>query len=144
MKITIVVIVAVLITATILSFNTYKTESNTDSSDGIHFFKGSWQEAVNKAKKENKIIFLDIYATWCGPCKMLKKRTFTNKDLGVFYNNNFINIALDGEKGDGAMLMEKYNLRGFPSLLFIDGNQNVIAQTEGYYNSNELLELGKK
>ncbi|MBS1740482.1 thioredoxin family protein [Elizabethkingia miricola] len=119
-----------------------KADFNSDSKNGIQFHKGSWEEALQAAKKEHKLIFLDIYATWCGPCKLLKMHTFSNAEVGKLYNQNFVNVSLDGEKGDGAMLADKYAIRGYPSLLFIDGDGNIVGQTTGYYSPKEFIKIG--
>ncbi|WP_221626643.1 thioredoxin family protein [Elizabethkingia anophelis] len=113
-----------------------------DAKSGIQFHKGSWNEALQVAKKEDKLIFLDIYATWCGPCKLLKLRTFPNAEVGKLYNENFVNVSLDGEDGEGAELAQKYAIRGYPALLFIDGNGKVVAQTAGYHSPKEFIKLG--
>ncbi|PKP09513.1 MAG: thioredoxin [Bacteroidetes bacterium HGW-Bacteroidetes-4] len=115
-----------------------------DGAKGINFYSGTWSEALELAKKENKLIFLDISASWCGPCKMLKNNTFPNEAVGTFYNANFINIALDGEKGEGATLARKYGLTAYPTLIFIDGNGKLVAKTTGYHNAGQFLELGQK
>ena len=111
---------------------------------GISFHKGTWEEALQLAKKEGKPIFLDISASWCGPCKMLKANTFPDEKVGQFYNANFINVAVDGEKGEGVSLARKYKIRGYPTLLYIDRNGKTIAQTAGYRNSKQFIELGKQ
>lgn len=135
--------IAIIIFVVAYAFNNPSADFKTDKNDGIQFYRGSWNEALQLAKKENKLIFLDIYATWCGPCKKLKKNSFSNSEVGKFYNAKFINISLDGEQGDGAMLAQKYRLTGYPSLLFIDGNEKVVGQTSGYHKPNELIELGQ-
>jgi thiol:disulfide interchange protein len=119
-----------------------KAENSTES--GITFHKGTWTEALQLAKQEGKPIFLDISASWCGPCKMLKARTFPNQEVGKFYNANFINVAVDGEKGEGIELAQKYKIRGYPSLIFIDSNGTLIAQTAGFRNPKQFIELGKQ
>ena len=80
----------------------------------------------------------------CGPCKKIKANTFSNYEVGNLFNQKFINVALNGEKGEGKILMQQYALRSFPSLLFIDGNGKIVWQTAGYHNPNQLLELGRK
>jgi len=134
---------AVIIVAAVYGFNNPKVDFKADNKEGIQFHKGTWNEALALAKKENKLIFLDIYATWCGPCKKLKKDTFSNEEVGKFYNSNFINVDLDGEQTEGAMLVDQYHLTGYPSLLFVDATGKVVAQTGGYHNSDEFIALGK-
>lgn len=111
---------------------------------GIQFFEGSWQEALEKAKKENKMIFLDAYASWCGPCKMMKLNTFTNKSVGKFYNSNFINVAIDMEKPDGLALAEKYNIEAYPSLLFIFADGVLLGKEVGYQRPNEFIRIARR
>lgn len=74
----------------------------------------------------------------------LKARTFPNHDLDEFYNANFISLAVDGEKGEGVELARKYRIQGYPTLIFLDSNGKLIAQTAGYRNPKQFIELGKK
>jgi len=113
-----------------------------DSKDGIQFFDGSWDATLKKANQENKLIFLDIYATWCGPCKQLKKKTFPDKALGIYFNATFINLSIDGESADGLKLVEKYHVEGYPALLVLDSHGNVISESGGYMPPSDLLEFG--
>ncbi len=143
MKNIIFTVIAIIIFAAVYAFNNPSADFKKDKTNGIQFYRGSWNEALQLAKKENKLIFLDVYATWCGPCKKLKKNSFSNSEVGNFYNANFINVSLDGEQGDGAKLVNQYNLSGYPSLLFIDATGKTVKVTSGYHNSNELLDIGK-
>lgn len=118
--------------------------SKTENKTGISFHEGSWNEALQRAKNQGKPIFLDISASWCGPCKMLKAKTFPNQEVGEFYNANFINVAVDGEKGEGVELARKYKIRGYPSLLFINPDGEIVAQTAGYRNPQQFIEMGKQ
>ena len=61
---------------------------------GIQFFKGTWKELLTEAKKQNKPIFVDVYTTWCRPCKVLDKDVFPSEKVGEFYNKNFINYKI--------------------------------------------------
>lgn len=143
MKTTIVVGIVLLAGYMLYSF---KTDNKTElpNPNGVHFYNGNWNEALAEAKKQNKVIFLDVYAVWCGPCKKLKKTTFNNEEAGDFFNTNFINIAIDGETPEGQKLMAKYGVRGFPTLLIVDADSNLIARTTGFQSANRLINFGKK
>jgi thioredoxin 1 len=111
--------------------------------DGIQFTEASWREILKKAKAEKKVIFLDAYASWCGPCKMLQKTVFTKKEVGDFYNSKFINVKMDMEKGEGPALSQVYPLEAYPTLLFIDGNGRVLKKFIGAPKAEELIAIGK-
>mgnify|MGYP000949200888 CR=1 FL=1 len=113
----------------------------TKPETGIIFFSGTWQQCLDKAKKEKKLVFLDAYADWCGPCKMMKHKTFTDKKVGEFYNKYFLNIALDMEKGEGPQLAEKYQVTAYPTLLFFNSDGQIIGKAVGYYSPKEFIKL---
>lgn len=119
------------------------TGSNEEAAKGIQFIEDDWNKALSLAKAQHKPIFIDIYATWCGPCKMLKRNTFTNAKAGEFFNSNFINISVDGEKGVGPQLATQYRLEGYPTLIIADENGKAISYTVGYIPVNTLLDFGK-
>ncbi|MEO1627140.1 MAG: thioredoxin family protein [Bacteroidota bacterium] len=111
---------------------------------GIEFFHGSWEEALEKARKEEKPIFVDAYAEWCGPCKRMARTVFTNEAVGDFYNKYFINLKLDVEKAAGQTFVAKYPVRAFPTLYYIDAEGKVIVNTKGARNVEQFLDLGRK
>lgn len=120
-----------------------KTEQ-TETVEGIKFFHGTWEEALAKAEKENKLIFLDAYASWCGPCKRMAAQTFTKKEVGDFFNANFINYKMDMEKhADGRRLSQKFHLTAYPSLYFLNGKEEVKHKIVGSQNPSGLISQGK-
>ena len=137
---------AILVLSGIISYSFYSKNENsvTYSDTGIQFTSISFEEALKLAKKEKKNIFLDAYASWCGPCKMLKKNIFTQKEVGDFYNSNFINMAIDMEQGEGPQLAQKYKVQAYPTLLFINHKGEVIGSALGYHQADEIIALGKK
>ena len=139
----IVIISAAVLVLLIVAFKSPTVNFNEDVAGGIQFNKGTFNEVLQQAKKENKLVFIDIYATWCGPCKRLKASTFSDAEVGKLYNQKFVNVAFDGEKGEGLMLAQKYKVTGYPTLLFVDGNGNIVVRTGGYHNVDEFIELGK-
>lgn len=110
---------------------------------GIAFFQGSWDEALSKAKTENKLIFLDAYTEWCGPCKQMTKSVFTNEQLGEYFNANFVCYKMDMEKGDGPRIAQKLGVEAYPSLFFLDEKEKVISTNIGFHTADQLLALGK-
>lgn len=136
--------VAVLIVGMVYLFNNPIVDFKEDSAAGIHFHKGTWTDALLLSKNEKKPIFLDIYVTWCGPCKKLKKYTFSDEKAGQFYNKNFINVSINAEEGEGISIAKRYGVTSYPTLLFIDMNGNITAKSEGYLSSEELIKLGTK
>jgi uncharacterized protein YyaL (SSP411 family) len=72
----------------------------------MEFEKGSFSEIKEKAKKENKLIFMDCYTSWCGPCKMMARETFTNDTVAKYFNEHFINCSFDMENYDTARFNE--------------------------------------
>ncbi|GIV34220.1 MAG: hypothetical protein KatS3mg031_1755 [Chitinophagales bacterium] len=114
-----------------------------ETDTGIQFFKGSWEEALQKAAAEGKPVFLDIYASWCGTCKKLKRVTFANEEAARFFNAHFINVELDGEKGEGKMLAERFGVRSYPSLFVISKDGSVVKYSAGYLSPSELIQFGE-
>jgi thioredoxin 1 len=120
-----------------------KSNKSTTADAGIQFIEANWSKAIAEAKKQKKMIFIDAYTSWCGPCRMLKQNTFTDKAVGEFFNKNFINIALDMEQGDGIAFAAKYQIVAYPTLLIINADQTSTSVTEGYMPPAQLLEFGK-
>lgn len=110
---------------------------------GIKFEEGSFKSLLAKAKKENKLIFVDAYAVWCGPCKLMVKNIFPLKDVGDHYNAHFINAKIDMEKGEGIDLAKKYNVKAFPTYLFINGDGEEVHRTLGYVEEKDFIQFAK-
>ncbi len=106
----------------------------------VEFFKGNWKELLAEAKKKNKPIWVDFYATWCGPCKMMAKNTFENKEVGDFSNANYIAYKIDAEKEEGPELADKYQINAYPTIVFIDANGNHIKNSVGYKTPEQFIQ----
>ena len=107
---------------------------------GIDFYNGNYQEALEKAEKEEKLVFVYLYANWCGVCKSLKKNTLKDKEVGSFYNEEFINLALNAEKGEGKIIAESIGLQSYPTLLFLNGGDGrILNRVSGYKTPIQLI-----
>lgn len=115
----------------------------TVQAQGIEFFHGTFAEALEKAKKENKLIFMDAYAEWCGPCKKMAATVFKDEKVGKFFNDNFINVKMDMEKGEGPNLSGKYNVAAYPTLLFINGKGDLVHKGVGGLPVEQFMNLAR-
>ncbi|MDX2362177.1 MAG: thioredoxin family protein [Crocinitomicaceae bacterium] len=110
---------------------------------GIEFFEGTWVEALEKAEEENKMIFLDAYATWCGPCKRMSKNVFTDQEVGALFNKNYINFKMDMEKGVGPQMARNLELHSYPTLYIMTSDGEPITSQVGFSDVASLLSLGE-
>lgn len=114
-----------------IAFIPFLSLAQTDPMDGIRFESGlTWKEILSKAKSENKYIFVDCYATWCGPCKWMTTNIFPDKEVGDYMNAHFISIAVQMDKTakddqqtkdrylDARMLHDLYKVSAYPTYLF--------------------------
>ena len=120
------------------------SDSKKEEVSGIAFKQLSFNEALKTAKSSNKLIFLDAYASWCGPCKFMDANTFKDPDVAKFFNENFINLKVDMEKGEGPSLAQRFKVTAYPTLLFIDGDGEVFHKILGAKQPGEFLSIGKK
>jgi thioredoxin-related protein len=113
------------------------------NAQGIEFFHGNWSEALEKAEKEEKIIFVDAFAKWCGPCKRMAKNVFTNPAVGDFYNTNFVNLKLDMEESESTEFKKSFRASAYPTLFYIDGKGELVKKVVGGRNIQDFIKLGK-
>jgi thioredoxin-related protein len=114
------------------------------SAQGITFEKGSWAEVVSKAKAENKYIFVDAYAEWCGPCKWMAKNVFTDAKVAEHFNAKFVNYKFDMEKGEGPDFAKIYAVASYPTLLFFNPNGELVHKVLGAQPADQLLMQSEK
>ena len=115
------------------------------SAQGIKFVESNFKEAVAQAEQENKLLFMDCYTSWCGPCRLLANRVFPNDSIGQFFNKHFVSLKVDMEKGEGPALARQYGVKAYPTLLFIDpSTQEIVSQVVGFRTVKALLEDAQK
>ncbi|WP_157298878.1 thioredoxin family protein [Chitinophaga oryziterrae] len=113
----------------------------------------NWQQVLAKAKTEHKNIFVDAYATWCGPCKKMDADVYTDPKVVEFVNSNFIAVKVqfdqtdkdsEGTKHwytDAKYLMDTYHIEAFPTFLFISPNGELLQKDMGYQNPSDFLTI---
>lgn len=113
----------------------YATAQNRE----IAFKEADWKTQLATAKKENKLIFFDAYTTWCGPCKMMAKDVFTKDSVADLFNQTFLNVKYDMEKGEGPGLQNKYGVSAYPTYLFINGDGEIVHKIVGSMPAAEFM-----
>ncbi|MEM9525747.1 MAG: thioredoxin domain-containing protein [Bacteroidota bacterium] len=115
--------------------------SAQDAIVGMQFVEKPFADLLEQAKAEDKIIFIDAYTTWCGPCKMMAAKVFPQEEVGAVYNERFINAKIDMEKGEGPGLAARYSVAAYPTYLFVDGNGDIVHKGIGYIPAEQFLAL---
>ena len=121
---------------------------------GIQFEQGlAWNQALAKAKNENKYIFVDCYATWCGPCKAMDAKTYPNDSVGQLINKSFISLKVqcDSTKNDpetirmhysdARQIVKNFHVNAYPTLLFLSPKGELLHIGTGYYGPKEFVAL---
>ena len=121
----------------------------------------SLEDAVEAQNKEPRKIIMDMYTTWCGPCKLLDKNTFGNNDVATYINNNYYAVKFNAEGNTNVTFKEKVysnpnydaskrgrnsrhqlavflGVNAYPTIIFLDENGGLIAPIKGYHNPNQL------
>lgn len=123
----------------LLCFATLFSIAQKKSNKGIQFVDVSWQEVQDMAKETGKPIFVDAYASWCGPCKAMAKEVFPQKKVGNFMNENYISYKLDMEKGEGVAFAKEFGVNSYPTFLFFNEEAELQHKTLGYKEADEFI-----
>lgn len=120
-------------------------KSNTALSQ-INFYQGSWENAKYEAYSKNKLIFIDAFASWCGPCKRMSAYVFPDVSLGDYVNARFVSLKIDMEGYRYRDFINRYadEVDAYPTLLFLNSNGDVIAKHVGYLDATKLIALTRR
>ena len=108
-----------------------QTQASEDNTKGTQFFKGTFAQALAKAKKENKKLMVDCYTLWCGPCRYMATNIFPNDTLGAYMNEHFVCMKLDMEHGEGPERNKTFNVKAYPTFIFFDADGKEMSRFEG-------------
>jgi len=115
-----------------------------NAEEGIQFIKGTFSDALAQANEQHKLVFIDCFTTWCGPCKVMAAKVFTDKEVANTFNKNFICFALDMEKGEGLDIAKKYGVKNYPTFLWLDQNGKQVHRSVGSTSAGEFLAIAEK
>jgi len=124
-------------------FVVFTTNAQKNNKEGLTFADLTWQEVKAEAKESGKSIFVDAYASWCGPCKKMMKDVFPQKTIGNYMNDKFINLKLDMEKGEGLEFASNYSVTAYPTFLFFNSDGELQHRSTGYLEVEDFLEDAK-
>ena len=91
----------------------------TFGQEGTKFRELTFKEALAAAKKEGKLVFVDCYTSWCGPCRDMAEKVFPQKEAGDYFNPRFVCVKYDMEKGEGEELAKRFEVRAYPTFLIV-------------------------
>lgn len=138
----------IIIIVSSLFFITAPGFARSSNNEGIQFMNNSpWEEVMSEALKNNKLVFVDCYTSWCGPCKFLERNIFPQKEVGDFINSNFISVKYDMEKPAGLAFGKQYagEVRNYPTMIIIDPETRKIKyKFVGKRSAEELIFETKK
>lgn len=93
---------------------------STIETEGTNFRDLSFEQAIDSAKAEGKLVFVNMHTKTCRPCRLMEKTVFPKEKLGKYLNEHFVSIILDAEEGQGAEIKARYQVEIYPTYLVID------------------------
>jgi len=96
--------------------------------------------AMKKASDAMLMLFVDVYATWCGPCKMMDRDVYTDPEVAEYMNTHFVNVRMDGETDYGRRFASLQELQGYPSMFVFSDEGDKISTIVGFRNPENLVQ----
>ena len=109
----------------------------------IDFRESGFAKALEAAKVENKLVFMDCYTSWCGPCKRMAAQEFTQEKAGEYFNPRFVSVKIDMEKGEGVELRKRYDVNAYPTLLVLNAEGELLCRHAGYLSVDKLIDFAE-
>jgi len=118
--------------------------SAQESNNGIKFFEGTLEQAKSKALKESKPIFIFCRTVWDYGSKKMLSDVLTNDEVGAFFNEKYINLTIDMEKGEGPSVAIEYDVTAYPFLLFTNSSGKKIQGSYGLETVERFIKKGEE
>ena len=106
------------------------------------FHGEGYEQALLKAKQENKPVFVDFFATWCGPCKQLEKTVFVDPEVKAYYDRHFVCVRVDVDKE--PKLAQKYRIQSIPALIFLNSKGKELRRVTSLISKERFLHIGQE
>jgi thioredoxin-related protein len=129
-------------------------QAQPEQAAGIRFEEGlSWSQVQAKAKAENKLIFVDCFATWCAPCKTMDEQVYSDSKVAELVNQRFVSVKVQMDttkrdsdsvkvwRADAASFAQKYNITAYPSFLFFSADGTALTKAAGAMSSKDFMAL---
>ena len=130
------------VTVVMFSCNSTKSTTTNSGQKGVVFQSKKFEKVLSLAKSQNKPVFLEFYTTWCGPCKLFEREVLSSPEVYQYMNENFINVKIDAEAGEGPALAQRYLVTQYPTMYFLNAKGDILTAKEGMPGGTELLSLG--
>ncbi|MDE5691486.1 MAG: thioredoxin family protein [Alistipes sp.] len=96
------------------------------------------------AVKQGKLVFIDLYASWCPPCKMMERLVFSRKDVGDFMEQRFVAAKYDTDQPTGKELLSRYGNGAIPLYLIFDTKGELLGRIQGASSADEFMDSIRK
>ncbi|MBK6407195.1 MAG: thioredoxin family protein [Holophagales bacterium] len=116
-----------------------RAETSSPSGSGVAFATGTFDEALERARVEKKLLLVDVYTDWCGWCKKLDREVFADPRVAEA-SRSLVAIRVNAEKG-GESVARRFDVQGYPTVLFVDGSGNVVKRVDGFVGTAEMLKI---
>lgn len=120
------------------------TTAFTTERETLNFFDGTFQEALEASKNQEKPIFIDSYTANCRYCKKMDRTTFRNREVVKYLNANFVNVKMNMRSEEGLKLKNEYEINALPTLLFVDSDGESLVRVNGFIDTKTFLKKAKR